>query len=259
MPNARYAEIDTVQAVADVFVELTRNSHEVTLRFDGALIHYPVSVASVDRILGRCVLDITSIGDVDQMLALKRPFVLHARQHAAAMQSTPMQAREVLRRSSRLGLRCDLPEQLTLLKRRGYFRAALGGGMAVEVLLFGPGGQQWQAILCDLSIGGCLISLPLGEEEGLTVDQAGYRAQARFPSGETFEAASRLSHMYADPQAELFYVGVAFDIGLEREARAVWKYVREVEREVARQSPRPEMRPLAPSPLFTGDGEAPTS
>lgn len=258
MPDTRYAEIDAPQAVADVFVELTRNDHEVTLRFEGTLIHYPISVMSVDRALGQCLLDITSIGDVEGLLGERRAFVLHARRQAAALQSSPMQPRDILQRSSRLGVRCALPEHLILLKRRSYFRAALHDGMAVKVDLYGAGGAHWQTTLRDLSVGGCLLSLPIGRETGIVMDAGGYRVVARFPNGETFEAASHVSHMYADDATELFYIGVAFDIGLEKEARDAWLYVREVEREVARQTAlRPEMRPLAPSRLFRGEPDAP--
>lgn len=258
MPDTRYAEIDALQAVADIFMELTRNAHEVTLRFEGTLIHYPISVMSVDRALGQCLLDITSIGDVEGMLIEQRAFVLHARRQAAALQSSPMRPYDILRRSSRLGVRCALPEHLILVKRRGYFRAALREGMAVRVDLFGADGAQWATTLRDLSIGGCLLSLPLGRENGIAMGTGGYRVAARFPNGETFEAASHVSHMYADEAAELSFIGVAFDIGLEKESRDVWLYVREVEREVARQAaPRPEMRPLAPSRLFHGDPDVP--
>lgn len=258
MPDARYAEIDAPEAIADVFIELTRNIHEVTLRFDGTLIHYPISVMSVDRTLGQCLLDITSIGDVEHMLTEQRAFSLHARRQAAALQSSLMHPREVLHRSARLGIRCNLPEHVSQVKKRGYFRAALREGMAVAVMLYGPAGAQWCTTLRDLSIGGCLLSLPLGQEKGITQGADGYRIVARFPNGETFEAASHVSHMVAEPEAGLFHIGIAFDIGLEKESREVWLYVREVEREVARQAAlRPEMRPLAPSRLFSGDPDLP--
>ncbi|MES1930136.1 metal dependent phosphohydrolase [Salinisphaera dokdonensis CL-ES53] len=257
MPNARYAEIDSPQAIADAFVDLTRNVHEVTLRFDGSMIHYPVSVMAVDRILGHCLLDITGIGDVSRLLTVQQPFVLHARQASAALQTSSMSTFEVVKRSARLGLRCALPSHLILLKRRGYFRAALNDGMAVEVVLSGARGCEWRATLRDLSIGGCLLSLPSGEEAGLEIGSGRYQARACFPNGETFEASSHLSHSYVDEDAGLTYIGVTFDIGLEKEAREAWFYVREVEREVARQtSVRPELRPLAASRLFEGDSDS---
>ena len=86
----RYAEIDSPQAVADAFIELTWNTHEVTIRFDGAMIQYPVSVISVDRSLGRCVVDMTSTADIEQLLKARESFILHARQHSAALQSSRM-------------------------------------------------------------------------------------------------------------------------------------------------------------------------
>ena len=258
MPNARYAEIDSPQAIADAFVDLARNVHEVTLRFDGSMIHYPVSVMAVDRILGHCLLDITSIGDVARVLSMQPSFVLHARRASAALQSSAMSTFEVVNRSARLGLRCALPAHLTLLKRRGYFRAALNGGMTVEVVLLGARGTEWRATLRDLSIGGCLLSLPSGQEAGLKIGNGRYQARACFPNGETFEASSHLSHSYIDEDAGLAYIGVTFDIDLGKEAREAWFYVREVEREVMRQSSaRPEMRALAASRLFESDCDNP--
>ena len=256
MSNARYAEIEAPQAIADAFVDLTRNAHEVTLRFDGTLIHYPVSVMTVDRVLGRCLLDITGIGDLNRMLGADRWFVLHARQASAVMQTSAMRTVEVLQRSTRLGLRCELPGQITFLKRRSYFRAALGQGMRVAVVLRDSRGNEWKATLHDLSIGGCLLSLPADGVHGLEFGDVRYRARACFPNGETFEAASQLTHSHIDPDAQRAYIGVSFDIGLEKESRDVWFYVREVEREQARQaSARPEMRPLAASRLFEADGD----
>ncbi|MES1934527.1 metal dependent phosphohydrolase [Salinisphaera shabanensis T35B1] len=250
--SPRYAEIDTPQAVADTFVELTWNTHEVTIRFDGTMIQYPATVVSVDRTLGRCVLDMTGTADIEQLLKAKQSFVLYARQHSAALQSGAMHCIGVAQSSARLSVCASLPDSVALLKRRGQFRAALNDSMAVMVLLASPTGREWQTTLRDLSAGGCLLSLPQDEQDGLEVGVDGYSVQALFPNGETFEVLGHVSHRYVNTETQQCYLGMAFDIRVDKAAREVWRYVREVEREVARQtSPRSEMRPLAPSPLFT--------
>lgn len=257
MTSERYAEIDSFQSIVDTFVDLTRNVHEVTLRFEGALIHYPVTIVSVDRTLGRCLVDITSVGDIERAVAPGQEFWLHARQVSAAVQTSEMRILELVHRSDRLGLRCDMPEKLVILRRRGHFRAALIDGMAVDVLLKHGNGREWPATLRDLSIGGCLLSMPASQARGLQAGTVRYCAQARFPNGETFEATSYITHMDTETEEAMVLLGVTFDIGLEKEAREVWQYVREVEREVARQaSTRSEMRPLAASRLFSEAGPA---
>ncbi|MES1949077.1 metal-dependent phosphohydrolase, HD domain-containing protein [Salinisphaera sp. C84B14] len=247
----RYAEIDSPQAVADAFIELTWNTHEVTIRFDGAMIQYPVSVISVDRSLGRCVVDMTSTADIEQLLKARESFILHARQHSAALQSSRMHCLGVSQSGARLSVSASLPDSVALLKRRGQFRAALSNSMSVAVLLSNGKSREWQATLRDLSAGGCLVSLPADAQEGIEVGVDGYRIQALFPNGETFEVRGQISHRYVNEDEGLCYLGIAFDIRADKTAREVWRYVREVEREVARLgSLRSEMRPLAPSPLF---------
>ncbi|MES1940547.1 metal dependent phosphohydrolase [Salinisphaera sp. T5B8] len=254
--SPRYAEIDTPEGVADTFVELTWDTHDVTVRFDGAMIQYPVSVVSVDRTLGRCVLDMTGTADLEQLLRTKQRFTVHARRHSAALQSETLQCIGVSQSGARLSVCASLPDSVALLKRRGQFRAALSDSMAVMVLLSSPKGREWHATLRDLSAGGCLLSLPEDEAEGIEVGIDDYRIEAFFPNGETFAVNGQVSHRYRNAETDLCYLGMAFDIRAEKAAREVWRYVREVEREVARQtSPRSEMRPLAPSPLFSAPGK----
>ncbi|OHV09982.1 flagellar brake protein [Kushneria phosphatilytica] len=248
MSQPCHGVVEDVDAIADVFVELTHNAHEVTLRFDATPVHYPVSVVSVDRISASCLLDITSLGDIDELLARRYQFILHARQESASLRSSTMQIRRVVSRSGRLGLHCDFPQQLRYARRRGYFRAALSDGMTVTVELAAPDGQCWQALLCDLSIGGCLLALPASQP--LPELDAQLQLRARFPNGEVFKANSRLRHIQAG-EGDTMQMGVRFDIGMAEHERRVWFYVREIERESVRQRRTPsETRPLAPSRLF---------
>lgn len=124
MPKTRYAEIDSPQAIANAFIDLTRNVHEVTLRFEGAMTHYPVSVLFVDRILGRCLLDITGIGDLDRTEAIRAARAPSLR-CAAHEYDAHLRGGGAL---NRVGSRCALPDQVAVLKGRSYFRVALNKG-----------------------------------------------------------------------------------------------------------------------------------
>lgn len=259
METDRYTTIDRYGDVADAFVTLTRHSHEVTLCFEHTQIHYPVSVVSVDRSLGTFLIDITSLGDVEGALADGRAFVLHALDSASALRSTPTRSKEIIRREERLALRCWLPQALTQSQHRSYFRAVLGDGMRVEVSLRTGTDRCLEGVLCDLSVRGCLLSLPGAQAQTLRPGASLYGLCARFPNGETFEAYSRVTHVHADDDddGERVLVGLAFDIGLDEKDREVWFYVSEIEREVARKSDkRSELRPLAPSRLFNPEPDA---
>ncbi|GAB3670991.1 PilZ domain-containing protein [Salinisphaera aquimarina] len=251
METDRYTTIGRYDDIVDTFVTLTRHSHEVTLCFEDTRIHYPVSVVSVDRSLGTFLIDITSLGDVEGALAEDRAFVLHALQSTSALVTTPTRSRQVIRREDRLALRCWLPAAMTQSQHRSYFRAVLGEGTRVEVALRASADDCRTGVLCDLSVRGCLLSLPMAQAVALAPGDALYQLCARFPNGETFEAYSRVIHVTADESGVCMHVGVAFDMGFDDKDREVWFYVSEIEREVARQSDaRSELRPLAPSRLF---------
>ncbi len=259
MAPTRDAQIGRFQDIIDTFVELTRHAHVVTLRFVNAAIHYPVSVVAVDRQKRTCLLDITSLGDIAGALAGGQPFILYAQAESAELRSSAMHNASAVSRADRLGLRCPLPEQLTLRRRRSAFRAALATGMTVEVFLQAADGKCCKAKLCDLSVGGCLLSLPAGQVQDLSAGRARYRLSARFPNGQRLEAASRIRRLRRDAEEELVYLGVAFDIGLAEEERAVWFYVNEIEREAARQTNPRLRRQLAPSRLFAAEDDAPAA
>ncbi|RKQ96281.1 PilZ domain-containing protein [Kushneria sinocarnis] len=249
MSQPRHGVIDNADAIADLFVELTRNAHEITLRFDATPVHYPVSVVSIDRIHAGCLLDVTSLGDIDQLLAEERCFMLHARQEALALRSSPMQVQRTVERAGRLGVYCTLPRQLRFSRQRSYFRAALSEGMEVMVELAAADGRCWRARLCDLSIGGCLLALPAEAAASLPALETRLQVRAHFPNGEVFEASSRLCHLHTDQVT--VQLGIGFDIGLAVHERRVWFYVREIERESVRQQRGASAtRPLAPSRLF---------
>ena len=251
MTSDRLTEIMDPAAIADLFVEFTRNGYAVTLCFDHTHIHYPVTVVSVDRDKRCCLLDITSVGDLDDDIIASHDFVLHARQPSATLHTDSMRSDFVLERADRMGLRCALPERVELRRERGDFRATLAEDMTVAVELTCPPAAMWQGQLCDLSVGGGLICLPSTQAAELVMDGARYHLRACFPNGETFKTYARISHRYTDRAAQRTYVGVAFDIGVEHDQQRVWAYVREIEREHARKiGARAGLRSLAPSRLF---------
>ena len=255
---SRNLEISGTQKIADAFVDLTRNIHEVTLCFEGRGIHYPISVATVDRDAAICVLDITSLGDIDERLAASRPpFVLRARQSSATLYSAPMTIAEVLRRGPRLGLRCRLPERCFLTHKRWDFRAEVAAGMRVDVRLGTPEGETIDGTLGDLSVGGCRVDIACAAADRLAVDDRRYQFRARFPNQEVFEAISRVRYRTEDTDAARATIGLAFDIGLFDIERQAWFYVREIERETTRQTKDRSHRPrLAPSRLFPGNADS---
>lgn len=231
------------RAVFDTFEFLHRRGHALTLKFEGTRLHYPVSLADVDAIHGSCLVDVTGLGDVDAELTRHRPFVLQARSRTGLLTTSGMRCIELHRRAARWAIRCGLPDQIARSRERMDWRAALTHGMQTTVdIRWHSGAALGQ--LRDLSVSGCRIVL-----DGKAAMATDTRVQIRvnFPNGEALAAEGWV--VRDDGRHTL---AVAFDDGHGEIGREVWFYVREIEREAARQTrkPRSELRYLAPSRLF---------
>jgi hypothetical protein len=221
-----------------------RRGHAVTLKFEGTRIHYPVALADVDGVYGSCLIDVTGLGDVDAKLTRHQPFVLQARSKTGLLTTSAMQCSELHRRSERWAIRCALPEHIVESQERMDWRAALTAGMHAAVDI-GWSGASAAGRLRDLSVSGCRIVLDRGTIS--PKPEARVRVRVNFPNGETLATDGWI--VRDDDQNT---IAVAFDDGHGEVAREVWFYVREIEREAARQTqkPRGELRYLAPSRLF---------
>ncbi len=134
--------------------------------------------------------------------------------------------------------------------RRLVYRAELCLSMRVDVLLrVGEGleTRQVQARLHNLSIGGCLVELPMKADEILPRDETMVAVSLCFPDATQFSVNAWLSHRTMDEKSQTLQAGLRFHTVSAEQDRKLWYFVREIEREAARSTG--QSRRL-PSPLF---------
>ncbi|WP_163647532.1 HD domain-containing phosphohydrolase [Modicisalibacter sp. 'Wilcox'] len=242
--------VDHPREIADMLEGLTQPG-DISLIFEDRA-SVPHSVLLVEYQEGEhLILDVTAVPEVASGLVAERPFRLSGQASGAMVSTHPMTASPMNGTPGRLRFWCPYPGTLDVWHRRHAFRAELRSGMQVSVEITLDTGETTRTIrgeLLNLSLGGCLLQLPLGEavhlEQGQTLDQV----VAIFPSGQRLEARGEVRHVTSDDRWQRALVGFAFDDTAPRFERLVWYLVKEIERESARDAVNG--RNLAPSPLF---------
>ncbi|WP_456267854.1 PilZ domain-containing protein [Kushneria sp. AK178] len=248
--KARHLDIGAPDQIVETFADLTGSDARLSIRFEGLDVHYPVTLALLDRDLHQCVLRASYLEDLDTLLAQRLPFYLDIQYTSMSMTSPVMRPLKVSSQADRLDIRAALPVSLKLTRQRHLFRATLERGMKVNMLMTAQrGGSEVEGRLVDLSIGGCLIAVSVNDAIHFQIGMPLYRLRAVFPSSEAFDASGCVRHMRCSDNSDDVLVGVVFDASQADFERQVWFYVREIEREAARLEASAE-REVAPSRLF---------
>lgn len=146
----------------------------------------------------------------------------------------------------------ELPESLTTIRRRDTFRAPMYHDMLANVELVTQDGQHIIGQLENLSIGGCLVKLPLVAAAQLADTHDPAHMTIGFPNGEKLHAAALVRHANKDSAWKNTEAGCEFiNYNSEFGKRAAY-FVREIERHAARRADR-YGEWLTPSDLFTGE------
>ncbi len=156
---------------------------------------------------------------------------------------------------------CDYPESATLLHRRTTFRAGLHRGMKAEVDLLAPTGAAAppiRGVLKDLSLGGCLMEVPLAAAVELRNERHQARMTVRFPNGEHFRTRGYVRDIRPNAQWSAGLVGYEFLSDAPEFERLVWYFVKEIERQAVHSDVQ-NRRALRPSPLFSPDTYRPAA
>ncbi|WP_136064606.1 HD domain-containing phosphohydrolase [Modicisalibacter radicis] len=222
---------------------------------DGSTEPVSVLLAAIEP-RSRLILDVTAAPEVVGGLRAERSFRLTGQARGAMVSTPPLTAMPLDGASGRVRFTCGYPEWLDVWHRRNAFRAEIGPGMTVAIELdLASKDRTVHGELVNLSLGGCLIRLPLGEAADLTQGESLKRLEAIFPSGQRFTSPGEVRHVQADDRGQQAMVGVAFNEATPRLERQVWFLVKEIERESARIGI--EGKSLSPSALFKAPDKAP--
>ncbi|MFC3283180.1 HD domain-containing phosphohydrolase [Litchfieldella rifensis] len=195
------------------------------------------------------LVDITAVAEIAAAMEQKTVYLV-GQASGAMLRTPPLKLIDWVDRSDRVQCLCEYPEYVDVMHRRGAFRAELRPGMDVRVtLLMAHAEGPVSGALKNLSLGGCLLELPLAAAMGLHPEQAVQSLALHFPNGQWLEVPAMLRHVQGDSEHQLARVGCEFSAVDTQIERRLWFYVREIERESARNAMAGE-RALSPSSLF---------
>lgn len=203
------------------------------------------------------LVDITAIADIAPAIEKGRLVYLVGQSNGSMLRTPVLENIEWLpRQNDRLRFACDYPSHVEIMHRRSAYRAELKPGMeARATLLMARSEVPVSGALRNLSLGGCLLELPLAAAMSLQPEQSVQGLVLDFPSGQQLRVPAKLRHVQGDSTQQVARIGCEFlavDPQVERE---IWFFVREIEREGARYGQQ-DARSLAPSPLFESRGGA---
>ncbi|WP_353979353.1 HD domain-containing phosphohydrolase [Salinicola endophyticus] len=233
----------------------------VNLAFDLEGASWPVLLDDIERDHA-LIVDISAVPALAEQLVQGAAFHLFGHVNGAMVRTSALTAIEWLDtdggEGARRRLRCSYPEWLSTVHRRNTFRAPIRAEMGVDTRLSladreGP----VLAELRNLSLGGCLLAMPLAQAVSLSANQRFAPLELHFPSRQSLRLSGCIRHVRSDEGWREALVGCEFDDpGIDTE-RLLWYCVKEAERESAR-SVTTRDKVLSPSPLFRApDGKRP--
>ncbi|MBE0488990.1 MAG: PilZ domain-containing protein [Halomonas sp.] len=216
----------------------------------------PLPVLVTEQVPGKfLLLDISAIREAASELKRGAAFRLLGQSRLQILRTPPLVVEECQEAGGRMVCRCPYPTSLEVLQRRETFRARLRLGMEVGAILRGSGDEPpVQGDLKDLSLEGCQLELPLAAASRLA-SPLPLEIELCFPNGTRFVVAANPRHRVADAERQLVRVGFQFAGVNGDQERQLWHFVREIEREAARQANVTDVS-LLPSLLFQNDAAA---
>lgn len=198
----------------------------------------------------RLVLDVTAVPEIAGRIERGEPFYLCGQVDGAMLRTPELRMLQRLEVAERLQFSCSYPDWLELLHRRSSYRAELRADMQVQVELHPSGNAQpLLGRLLNLSLGGCLVEIPAARAVRIEGPQLLDMLVLNFPGGQRLAMGARICHMHGVPDWQAMRFGCQFLAVSADQERRLWFYVREIEREKARNAHEGE-RGLQPSALF---------
>lgn len=196
------------------------------------------------------LVDITAVADIAQAIEKGQTVHLVGQTDGAMLRTPPLEQIEWLGGDGRVRFTCAYPAYVEVMHRRSAYRAELKPGMEVRAnLLMAHSNTPASGVLKNLSLGGCLLELPLAVAMTLQPDQSAQSLELTFPNGQRLKVPATLRHVQGDNEQQRVKIGCEFSAIDPQTERQVWFFVREIEREGARYAMQGE-RALSPSSLF---------
>lgn len=180
------------------------------------------------------VMDLSSVNYLLSRLQQGEQFFLRGQSQGKVVRTSLLSLTETRRLGGRFLCCSNYPVAVDVLQRRESFRAELRMGMVVSTAVFGEGDKGIAGELRDLSQSGCQVELPLMASGVLAEADRPLKLAFTFPNGTYFELCGIARHQKTDPERHLLRVGFQFVNGSAEQARQIWYFVCEIEREAAR-------------------------
>lgn len=198
---------------------------------------------------GHLLLDISAIREVAGELGRGAAFRLLGQARGKMLRTPPLTTSECHEAGGRMLCTSPYPLALEVLQRRESFRAKLRLGMEVGAIVRGDEKEaSVQGDLKDLSLEGCQLELPLGAASRLA-SPLPLEIEFCFPNGSRLAIRASPRHHVVDTERQAVRAGFQFVAPNGEQERQLWFFVREIEREAARQSNEADVS-LLPSLLF---------
>ncbi|WP_249979015.1 HD domain-containing phosphohydrolase [Vreelandella olivaria] len=200
------------------------------------------------------VMDLSSVNYLLSRLQQGEQFFLRGQSQGKVVRTSLLSLTETRRSGGRFLCCSDYPVSVDVLQRRESFRAELRMGMVVSTAVFSESDKSISGELRDLSQNGCQIELPLMASGVLAEADQPLKLAFTFPNGTYFELSGVARHQKMDPERHLLRVGFQFVNGTVEQARQIWYFVCEIEREAARYK-KETQDDRHSSPLFEQPGK----
>lgn len=194
---------------------------------------YPAHLERFDAAKGVLTLSVTDAGSLETNGAGERTLTLRA-ENDRILRFERLEVFETRREGSRLSVRCGLPARLVTAARREQTRVRLREDMPVEAALTRFADQPpIRGRLCDISSGGCLLSLPLADCVALAEGLELPALTLVFPGGQRFTTAATLRHLNSWAHSAQATAGLSFDNPDRACVQQLSHIVADTEREIA--------------------------
>ncbi|ARS52974.1 hypothetical protein B9G99_08845 [Kushneria konosiri] len=244
-------EIRDTKHIAEVIEALSYHTHALSIRSGDTSTAYPVTLRRVDdkaRTLSLSLLDAQSL---DAAGLVNQSLTLLAEEDTEALRFEQLIALEVLRQKDVLKITCSLPETMHTTSKRNSRRITLLDGMQVPVSIsLYENAAPITGRLNNLSIGGALLEVALGDSAPLRVNEFIAQLAIAFPNAENFTTMAHILHVNPAGRSRFAAIGVSFINTNRADVQRLTYLANETEREVAYRNGEGG-RMSFPSPLYS--------
>lgn len=246
-----HREVSDPEEIQQLLEELKRSSTTNLYLENAGQAAWPVKVISVHANQGLTF----DIGKADEMMPLLEAGAscwLVGDTSNTMIRTPAMQLLEE-QPTRRQQIACNYPDMVHSTPRRGAFRAVTTNSMNVRIQLAAQcRSATIKGRLDNLSMGGCLLILPLADSAALCDENRITKLTIRFPNGKRLNARGHIRHVNPDNSWQEGRVGYEFAEDSPDFKRQLTYYVHEIERQRAHEITRDDFA-HPPSPLFDSD------